>query len=133
MSDRAPVAEILRHMRSASPLTATRERPEIVRVAVPAELTGWVVVTQLAHPGWSAVWESRRGDRPATIEPVLGGFTGVRKREPGASVLRLEYRERTFIPSAIVSGIAWSAWLGLLVATRGRRVVGSETAAATGT
>ncbi|MDX2038447.1 MAG: hypothetical protein SFX72_17510 [Isosphaeraceae bacterium] len=132
-SDRAPVAEILRLMQSAQPLTATRERPEIVRVAVPAGLTGWVVVTQLAHPGWSAVWESPRGDLSATIEPVLGGFTGVPKREPEASVLRLEYRERTFIPSAIVSAIAWSAWLGLLVATRDRRAVGSDTAAATGT
>jgi hypothetical protein len=103
----------------AWPLAAESSRPEDWSIAVPADEPGWVIVSQLDDPQWSARWISLEDQgeydweiRPAFRKPgeAAGGWQAIRVPFNGRWSLRLRYEPRDLTEGAATSIVAWIAW-----------------------
>src|SRR5262249_30880030 len=104
-------AEILKVLERASPLASTSSHPENLEVEVRVQGPAAVVISQLADPEWQALLRGPRGDRPAVIERVFGGWQAVGVPGPGHWRLVLRYRGRDVAIGLAISAVAWSCWL----------------------
>ena len=103
----------------AEPLHFESRTPDECTITVEAETRGWVIITQLADPQWSARWTSlgrhRTFDdklRPAfrkANEP--GGWQCIEVPAPGRWTLQLKYEAREIELGLGISVIAWAGWL----------------------
>jgi hypothetical protein len=106
----------------ASPLRAEWRSSEHLEVAVDADATGWVIVTQLADPQWKGRWTGR--DRQAEVSAEIrstfrreesgGGWQRVEVPGPGRWTLHLDYVANDVANGLLVSAGAWVVWITLL-------------------
>jgi hypothetical protein len=111
--------QVLRVIDPAEPLHFEATTPDECTITVEAEARGWVIITQLADPQWSARWANlgrhRTFDdklRPAfrkANEP--GGWQCIEVPAPGRWALRLNYEAREVELGLGISTIAWAGWL----------------------
>jgi hypothetical protein len=103
----------------ADPLPVESSRPEDRTVLVQADEPGWVIVSQLDDPQWSARWigldnqgEFREEIRPAFRKPgdIAGGWQAIQVPFHGRWRLRLTYQPRDVVEGAGISLIAWIGW-----------------------
>ncbi len=120
----------------AWPLAAESARPEDWSILVQADEAGWVIVSQLDDPQWSAHWTSLEGQgdfdweiRPAFRKPgdTAGGWQAIRVPFDGRWSLRLTYEPRDLAEGATISIVAWIAWAFVALAAGLRRKAGRET------
>jgi hypothetical protein len=113
----------------ARPLSSESVRPGSRTVELEdAPLTGWVVVTELSDPQWTARWIGRdgQGEKPAEIRPVLRsrrgppteglypwGWQGIQTPGPGRWTLALDYDARDVRQGILISAVAWIGWIGV--------------------
>lgn len=113
--DDAP-REVLQRLESAIPLPWRSSRPERVEVAVEAPGAGFVLLSQLDDPEWSAAWITPDGrEHPATLARLFGGephagWQGAEVPAPGRWTLRLSYEGRAARHGLVISGLAWMVW-----------------------
>jgi hypothetical protein len=94
-------------------------RSEGIELSVAAGEEAWLVVSQVALPGWRA----RVDGRPAEIVPAYGALLAVRV-PAGASRVTIFYRPRTWTVGVVVSTMAIvSLGVTLVVRRRSKRVV----------
>jgi hypothetical protein len=111
----------------ARPLESESPRPgsRTVELEDPPP-TGWVIVTELSDPQWSARWirRDRQGEKPAEIRPVLRsrrgppaeglhpwGWQAIQSPGPGRWTLALDYDARDVRQGLLISAIAWIGWI----------------------
>lgn len=122
----------------ARPLRSESDHPGSRTVELEnAPLTGWVIVTNLSDPQWTARWIGRdgQGEKPAEIRPVLRsrrgppaeglypwGWQGIQSPGPGRWTLALDYDARDVRQGLVISAIAWIGWIGVFawVGRKGR-------------
>lgn len=100
-------SRVLDVLRNARPLAEHARSPECLEIAVPAQSEGAVVISQLDYPEWRGVWVGPRGESPAAIARVFGGWQAVEIPGRGEWTLRLEYQGRDVRLGLAVSGLAW--------------------------
>ncbi len=123
--------DILPLFERASPLVLASDRPDELRVRVPAVEPGWVIVSQLADPQWRAHWISREGKGDYLDEPIKPAFRmpgeihgGWQYLEPpfnGRWELRLRYVPDDLHEGVVISLLAWSCWTAGAIAVLLRR------------
>src|SRR5262249_40310964 len=114
----------------AEPLPAESARPEDVTIPVQADEPGWVIVSQLDDPQWSARWVGLegQGEYDGGIEPAFrkpgdtaGGWQAIKVPFNGRWVLRLTYEPRDVLEGAGISLVAWICWAVCALAAGLRR------------
>ncbi len=89
----------------STPLIPESDRPEELRVSVPALEPGWVIISQLDDPQWKAEWLSLdgQGDYPGKIKPAFrspgehaGGWQYLKVPFDGRWELHLVYEAEDF-------------------------------------
>jgi hypothetical protein len=117
----------------ADPLPAESARPEDVTIPLQADEPGWVIVSQLDDPQWSARWIGLEGQgefeeriRPAFRKPgdTAGGWQAIKVPFNGRWALRLTYEPRDVLEGAGISLVAWVGWAVCALATALRRRTG---------
>jgi hypothetical protein len=102
----------------AEPLGAESPRPEEWTIQVWVSEPGWVIISQLHDPQWTARWIGLegQGEKDMPILPAFrrwgepGGWQRVEAPGEGFWLLRLEYDPRDAAEGAAISTIAWTAW-----------------------
>jgi hypothetical protein len=117
--------QVLRVIEKAEPQRFEAKAPDECTITVEAQTRGWVIITQLNDPQWSARWTSlgrhRTFDdklRPAfrrANEP--GGWQCIEVPAPGRWALRLNYEARELELGLGISVLAWASWLIAVVRT----------------
>jgi hypothetical protein len=114
----------------AEPLPTESSRSGERTVPVEAGGPGWVVVSQLDDPQWSARWigldgqgEFRGKILPAFRKPgdTAGGWQAVEVPFRGRWTLRLTYEPRDVLQGAGISMVAWISWASCALAALRRR------------
>jgi uncharacterized membrane protein YfhO len=77
-----------------------------IRAALAGE--GWLVLADTYYPGWAAWVDGER----ATVLRANGAFRAV-KLEAGEHTVQFEYRPRSFVAGAVISGLSGAALAGL--------------------
>ncbi len=108
-----------------APVATTRSEPESKEFQLDSAGPGWLVVADLAYPGWQA-----RGVRPdGSVVPAAAIHTGascvvVQVPQPGRQRVELTYRSRSFELGWKISLAALGLWCATLaVVWRTRRAV----------
>jgi hypothetical protein len=121
--------DVLAAFRQAMPLTYRSPVPEQVEIDVETAGPGFVIITQLAHPNWSARWVRPSGEeRGAAITPIFNSpgelgwqAVAVPQTRDKRLTLKLTYSGHDVTQGLIVSAMAWLVWLiGLVVSRRPR-------------
>jgi hypothetical protein len=94
------------------PLHLVRDRPEAITATAEQPRAGWVVVRELADPGWRALVDGRR----AATATADGMFLAV-PVEGGRHVVQLEYRPREWLLAGWLAALGAVAFLGCTVAS----------------
>jgi hypothetical protein len=114
----------------AWPLAAESTRPEDWSIPVQADGPGWVIVSQLDDPQWSAHWSSLDSPfeddweiRPAFRKSgeTAGGWQVITVPGRGRWSLRLKYEPRDLVDGTATSIVAWIAWAFVALAAGLRR------------
>jgi hypothetical protein len=123
--------EILPLFDRAEELPVENVRPEDRTIQVQAdEPAGWVIVSQLDDPQWSARWIGRdgQGEFPGSIRPAFrkagdtaGGWQAIEVPFNGRWSLHLTYEPRDVIEGIGISMVAWICWAVCALATLLRR------------
>jgi hypothetical protein len=114
---------ILRILQDATPLPAESRTPEEWTIPIEATEPGWVIVTQVADPQWRAHWinpdgfsktkcEIGRAFRTAT---ETTGWQCIAVPDAGRWTLRLEYEGGDVLVGLMISVIAWSGWVTVML------------------
>ena len=128
--------DILPLFARAEPLMVVRSRPEDLTIMVQADQPGWVIVSQLDDPQWSARWSSVEGEGdydweilPAFRKPgeTAGGWQHIKVPFNGRWSLRLTYEPRDIVEGTAISIMAWVSWLVCALAVGLRRKSGPST------
>jgi hypothetical protein len=113
--------EIVALLEGARALTAESSQPEKWMIDVESEEPGWVVVSQLADPQWTARWVGQDGQRQQAlpIRPTFakagepGGWLRVWLPGSGRWTLHLEYEAHDLAEGLAISMIALIVWIVL--------------------
>ena len=118
--------QVRRVFEKAEPLPFEAKTPDECTITVEALERGWVIVTQLADPQWSArvdqTWDSTgplttsSGRRFAGQTSRAGGSV-LKFRHPAAGRLRSDYEARDVELGLGFSVIAWAGWLIAVIRT----------------
>ena len=100
---------------------------------------GWVIVSQLADPQWTARWIGLDGQGNAARQDSAGlpkgrepgGWQCFEVPAPGRWTLRLEYDARDVAEGAAISTVAWLSWMLAAVFTAFQSLARSIRAGAT--
>jgi hypothetical protein len=92
--------------------------PQRVQLEVELAQPGLVVLSDLYYPGWTA--EVASADEPARAAPILRTNRVMRgiALPAGKQTVTFAYRPGSVFYGAIVSGLAWLALIGVLIAKR---------------
>ncbi len=93
------------------PLAVVRDRPEVIAVTAEQARAGWVVVRELADPGWRALVDGR----PVPTAIADGMFIAV-PVGAGRHTVRLEYRPLEWLIARWLAGLGLVTLLGCLAA-----------------
>jgi hypothetical protein len=119
----------------AEPLAAQSSRPEDWTIAVQVAEPGWVIVSQLDDPQWSARWIGLQGEgdyhgeiKPAFRRPgdAVGGWQYLKVPFNGRWALHLTYEARDVLEGTAVSTMAWMSWVLCALAVSLRRRAGTS-------
>ncbi|MEE8585980.1 MAG: hypothetical protein V3T83_14135, partial [Acidobacteriota bacterium] len=94
---------------SAGQFSWLTDQPDLVELEVDMQGSGWLVLRDTFQEGW----EASVNGQAAEIFPADFLFRGVRVPQ-GRSVVRFEYRPRSFTWGVAVSGLALLAWTVLV-------------------
>jgi hypothetical protein len=117
----------------AWPLASESTRPEDRSIVVETGEAGWVIVSQLDDPQWTAHWIGLEGQgeyvrpiRPVfrTANQAAGGWQAIKAPYDGRWTLRLTYEPHDLVEGAAASIVAWIAWAFTALATGLRRKAG---------
>lgn len=117
----------------AWPLAAESARPENWSIPVNADGPGWVIISRLHDPQWSARWINLDGEgetdweiRPAFRPPdqAGGGWQSIMVPWNGRWSLHLTYQPHDLNEGAATSIVAWIAWAFTGLAAGWRRYAG---------
>ncbi len=118
------VREILALVREAFPLLEISSTPEQSSILVDTDEPGWIMISRLHDPQWSASWADEDGTiRDAEILSACpqasraGGWQRIRVENPGRSMLELEYLSDDVELGIGLSILAGSSWLVLFACT----------------
>jgi hypothetical protein len=111
--------EILSILRDARPLVVDTPQPEEWVIGLEAQEPGWVIISQVADPQWTAEWSGRdgQGDSMGEIMPIFrkegqpGGWQCMEVPASGHWTLRLRYDASDVAEGAMISAIAWLSWV----------------------
>jgi hypothetical protein len=130
--------DILAILHDAQPLAAEMPEPEEWTIGVASEDPGFVIVSQLADPQWTARWfgldgqgevagtilptfrtKSHQGAAPVEVLPMIApdGWQRIPIPASGRWTLRLEYEARDLAEGAAISSVAWLSWIMAALAT----------------
>ena len=111
--------DVLKIIESAEPLESESVRPDELSISVSTDEPGWVIVSQLADPQWTALWIGLddQGTFAGDILPAFrkglepGGWQRIPVPASGRWTLRLRYDARDVEEGAVISTIAWLSWI----------------------
>ena len=111
--------QVLRVFEKAEPLHFEAIAPDECTITVEAQERGWVIISQLADPQWSARWTSLGRHRTFEDKPrpafrrvnEPGGWQCIEVPSPGRWSLQLNYEAREIELGLGISVIAWASWL----------------------
>jgi hypothetical protein len=114
----ADVHSMLAILDASKPLTVESPTPEEWNISVEVDGLGWVIVSQLYDPQWTARWIGVDGQNALTgkILPAFckesepGGWQCLAAPPRGRWTLRLEYDARDVAEGAAISAVAWLSW-----------------------
>jgi hypothetical protein len=117
--------EILNILDVAEPLAAESPRPDKWNISVRTDDPGWVIISQLADPQWTAQWIGKDGQGvgESDILPAFpkgsqpGGWQRVEVPDAGRWTLRLEYVARDVAEGAAISTVGWLSWIVAALST----------------
>ena len=125
------IGRLLDLLARAEPLPAESSRPEYWTIPVPVNRRGWVIVSQLDDPQWSARWIGLegQGDLPGNVQPAFrrpgdaaGGWQVVEAPMIGGRWrLDLFYEPYDLVAGAAITVVAWTAWIFCALAVALRR------------
>lgn len=107
---------VLQQLVNARPLPWKSSEPGQVEVECQAAGPGFVLLSQLDDPEWTAVWVGADGrELPAPLVRLFGGesgagWQGAEVPGPGRWTLRMTYESRSASLGLVVSALAWVAW-----------------------
>ncbi len=130
VSNEANPEEVLRVLAEARPLEwrFDLDRREMI-VDLATDQAGWVIVSQLDDPGWSARWTSGQKTQPAWVHPAFGTRRGgawqaVQAPGPGRWTLQLTYASRPARIRMIMSAGGWLLAIAVIAWPSKRTKVG---------
>ncbi|RMF01482.1 MAG: hypothetical protein D6768_10550 [Chloroflexi bacterium] len=102
-------APTLNTPRPASAAEVTHFAPDRIRLAAATDGPGWLVLSEIWYPGWTAVVDGA----PVPVARVDGLLRGVYLPNAGAHNISLEYR-----PASVIWGgrLAWATLLAIVAA-----------------
>jgi hypothetical protein len=119
------VAALLNLFDRTRPLAFESISPGRANVKVEADGPGWVIVSQLADPEWTAAWDLGSKENPGEVVEILptfrrrpsdGGWQRIRVYGTTERTLELTYRGNDVLAGLWISAVAWLAWgIGLVV------------------